>query len=284
MIIDAHTHIFSKDVAQNRDRFCAADPCFDVLYSHPKARLLCVEDLISSMDEQGITRSAILNIGWKNHQSCVRTNDYILDAIARYPSRLIGFCGAQPLEREGAIKEMERCFSSGATGIGELRPDVQGYDLCDAELMNPFVESLIRHARTLVLHASEPVGHLYPGKGSVTPGGLYSFIMEYANLKVILAHFGGGLAFYELMPEVAAGLQNTYYDTAAAPFLYQPQIYRTLVSIAGSGRLLFGSDWPLMDQKRVLDHIRSGGLDGKDLENVTGANAARLFGCSTAES
>jgi predicted TIM-barrel fold metal-dependent hydrolase len=278
MIIDSHTHIFDRDVVQNRERYCAADSCFELLYSHPKARLLCAEDLIGSMDQRGIARSAILNIGWINHETCVRTNDHILDAVAKYPTRLIAFCSVQPLLREQAINEMERCFSCGAVGVGELRPDVQGYDLCDADLMRPFVESMIKHGKTLILHASEPVGHEYAGKGSLTPAVLYRFIKGNTNLRVILAHFGGGLGFYELMPEVSADLRNTYYDTAAAPFLYQPQIYPTLVSIVGSDRLLFGSDWPLMDQERVLDHIRSGGLDPKDMDNIIGANAARLFG------
>ncbi|MCX6005839.1 MAG: amidohydrolase family protein [Chloroflexi bacterium] len=278
MIIDSHTHIFSREVLLDREQYCTSDPCFGLLYSSPRARLLSAEELINAMDERGISKSAVLNIGWASHDMCVRTNDYILESIAKYPARLMGFCSIQPREREKALLEIERCCHAGAKGIGELRPDAQGYDLNDEELMSPLVKHAVKRGMIFLFHASEPVGHLYAGKGSMTPGIIYSFIERHPDLKVILAHFGGGLAFYELMPEVSRVLSNTYYDTAAAPFLYAPQIYRAIISIGGSSKILFGSDWPLLDPARVADHIKSANLDPNDVENIFHANAGRLLG------
>ena len=125
MIIDAHTHIFSKDVIKNRDQYCSSDACFGLLYSHPKTKLLSVEGLIESMDKNGISKSAVLNIGWQSHDLCVQTNDYILEAVAKYPAGDIGFCSLQPLDGEKAVKELERCHKAGAKGIGELRPNAR---------------------------------------------------------------------------------------------------------------------------------------------------------------
>jgi uncharacterized protein len=278
MIIDSHTHIFSREVLLDREQYCTSDPCFGLLYSSSRARLLCAEELINDMDERGITKSAVLNIGWTSHDMCVRTNDYILESIAKYPARLMGFCSIQPREREKALLEIERCCQAGAKGIGELRPDAQAYDLSDEELMSPLVKDAVKRGMVFLFHASEPVGHIYAGKGSMTPGLMYSFIERHPDLKVILAHFGGGLAFYELMPEVSHILSNTYYDTAAAPFLYAPQIYRALISIMGSSKILFGSDWPLLDPVKVADHIKSANLDQNDIESILHANAERLLG------
>jgi uncharacterized protein len=278
VIIDAHTHIFSPEVMQNRDGYCASDACFDLLYSNAKAKLMCAEDLINAMDERSITKSIVLNIGWKSHEACVRTNDYILDSIAKYPERLIGFCSIQPLESDRAMVEIDRCHRAGAKGIGELRSDAQGYSLTDAGLLDPVAKCLTEHGMFFSLHASEPVGHIYAGKGDMTPGILYQFIERNPDLKVILAHFGGGLAFYELMPEVSRSLKNTFYDTAAAPFLYTPGIYSTLTSIVGSSKILLGSDWPLLDPVRVIDHIKSACLCQNDTDNILYANAAGLFG------
>ncbi len=239
---------------------------------------MCAEDLIRNMDERNITKSVVLNIGWKSHEMCVRTNDYILESIAKYPERLIGFCGIQPLERDKSIAEIERCCRAGARGIGELRPDAQGYDLTDAGLLAPVAKCLTEHGMFISLHASEPVGHIYAGKGDMTPDILYRFIERNPDLKVILAHFGGGLAFYELMPEVSRSLKNTFYDTAAAPFLYTPGIYGPLISIVGSSKILLGSDWPLLDPVRVIDHVKSACLSQSDTDNILYANAAGLFG------
>jgi predicted TIM-barrel fold metal-dependent hydrolase len=183
----------------------------------------------------------------------------------------------QPLDIKAAIREVERCSVGGAKGIGELRPDVQGFDLNQNKSLDAFVEVIIRNKMVLSLHASEPVGHEYPGKGNIVPGLLYEFIKRYPQLKVILAHFGGGLPFYELMPEVKQLLQNTYYDTAAAPFLYSPDIYKALDTIIGSEKLLFGSDWPLIDPERVIDQVKAAGLGREQMNNILYGNAERLF-------
>lgn len=278
MIIDTHTHIFSPEIAGKREHYCSVDACFDTLYSNAKAKLSQVEDLIYSMDENHIMTSVILNIGWVNHELCVRNNDYILEAVSRYPGRLIGFCSIQPLELGKAIRELERCFKAGARGVGELRPDIQGFDLGNDELLSPITDTINKNNAFLLVHASEPVGHDYNGKGNVTPEVLYNFIKRHNDMNILLAHFGGGLPFYELMPEVNSVLKKTYYDTAAAPFLYGPGIYKVVNQVCGRGKLLFGSDWPLLDQSRVFRHIDSAGLNNTERDNILSKNAARLFG------
>jgi len=277
MIIDSHTHIFSPEISGRREYYCSKDACFSSLYSEPKARLSQAEDLIQSMDQKGIKASVIHNIGWVNQALCERNNNYILESAAKYPGRLIGFCSVQPLERERAARELERCFKAGARGVGEMRPDVQGFDLGDEKLLAPLIDVIKEHNAVLSIHASEPVGHGYNGKGETVPGILYKFIQKHAGVDIILAHFGGGLPFYELMPEVSKVLERTCYDTAAAPFLYKPHIYHVINSLCGSSKLLFGSDWPLLDQSRVIRHIESAGLGDADRDNILFANAARLF-------
>lgn len=278
VIIDSHTHIFSTDVIANRERYCNDDYCFDLLYSSQKAKLLSAEDLIESMDKHGIARSAVLNIGWRNHDLCVRSNDYILESITRYPSRLVGFCSVYPAAGDAALNEIERCRQAGARGLGELRPDAQGYSLRDINFCSPVFNLAIKLDMLVILHASEPVGHKYAGKGELTPDILFDFARDFHDLKIVMAHFGGGLPFYALMPEVAEVLSNVYYDTAAAPFLYRPEIYNTLTGIVGNDRLLFGSDWPLLDQSRVLSHIQSGEMSQDDMAKILYINAERLLG------
>jgi predicted TIM-barrel fold metal-dependent hydrolase len=277
VIIDCHTHIFSPAVIEGRDLHCSSDRCFGLLYAGPRAKLCTAEELIRSMDEQGIAISIVQNIGWASHEMCLRSNDYILESLSKYPGRLIGFCAIQPLEEEKALDELDRCSRSGMRGVGELRPDVQGFDLCDQMLMQPLVSRMAGLGMVLSLHVSEPVGHDYPGKGGDTPAIVHSFIAASRELKIILAHMGGGLPFYELMPEVRQALSNTWYDTAAVPFLYRPEVYRVVAAMSGAERILFGSDWPLLGPDRVIEHIRQGGLGQSELDAVLSGNARRLF-------
>lgn len=277
VIIDFHTHVFSPRIKKNRSEYINSDPGFAILYSDKKAKLATADDLIDSMDKDGVDVSVIVNIGWVTHELCVETNDYILESVARYPKRLIGFCSVQPNSYEAAIAEIERCAGAGARGIGEIRPDIQLFDLRDEELMAPICDVLRKHRLILLTHSSEPVGHDYPGKGVITPEMLYPFIARFPDLTLICAHWGGGLPFYALMPEVKQAMGNVYFDTAASPYLYSPQVYSQVAQLIGSDRILFGSDYPLLAQSRLLEEIDSSGLseDAKGL--ILSGNARRLL-------
>ena len=277
MIIDFHTHIFPPWIEEKRDEYLKRDSCFSLLYSQPKAKLVTAEELIASMDEAKVDLSVALNIGWVSHELCVETNDYILDSISRYPDRLIGFCSVQPKAGDAAIIELERCAKAGARGIGEMRCDVQGFDLTDKTIMQPLVDAVVKHNLIFLTHSSEPVGHQYIGKGSITPDVLYSFILSFPDLKLVCAHWGGGLPFYALMPEVAQMLTNVFFDTAATVFLYQPQIFPQMSDIIGSDKILFGSDYPLISQNRIMAQIQSLELAKRDKTKILGGNALKLL-------
>jgi predicted TIM-barrel fold metal-dependent hydrolase len=277
MIVDFHTHVVPPGIKERRTEYVGRDACFSLLYAEPKAKLATAEEIIASMDKHGIDKSVILNLGWVSHELCVETNDYILEAIARYPERLIGFCVIQPLAGDKALKELERCARNGAKGIGEMRPDMQGFDFKDGKIMKPVIEAVIEHNLIFLTHASEPVGHQYFGKGTITPEVIYPLIINFPNLKVVCAHWGGGLPFYALMPEVGKALGNVYFDTAATPFLYEPQIFKQVADIIGSDRILFGSDYPLLSPRRIIDQLESTGLSQKDKAKILGGNAQRLL-------
>ncbi len=278
MIIDFHTHVFSPQIKKNRSKYIDSDPCFAILYSKADAKLATADELIASMDKDGIDISVIVNIGWTTHELCVETNDYILESVARYPKRLIGFCAVQPNSYDAAIAEVERCARGGIRGVGEMRPDMQLFDLDDEVVMEPFIEVLKKHKLILLTHASEPVGHDYPGKGGVTPDMLYPFITSFPDLTIVCAHWGGGLPFYALMPEVKRAMSNVFFDTAASPFLYSPQVYNQVTQLVGADKILFGSDYPLLEQSRLINEIRSLDLPEGTKDLILSGNARRLLG------
>jgi len=80
------------------------------------------------------------------------------------------------------------------------------------------------------------------------------------------------------MPEVRAALQNVYFDSAAFPFLYRPEVFTASAAAAGADRILFASDFPLVPQQGALDKFREAALSDDQRTAVEGGNAARLFG------
>ncbi len=279
MIIDFHTHIFPPRIKKNRDRYIDIEPLFAVLYSNRKAKLATADELIDDMDRDGVDISVVLNISWSRHELCVETNDYILESIARYPKRLVGFCAVQPRSPGPALSEIERCVKGGIRGVGEIRPDMPQLDLRrNEEVMRPLIEVIKKHRLILLTHASEPVGHNYPGKGAVTPELLYSFITACPDLTMVCAHWGGGLPFYALMPEVKRVMGNVFFDTAASPFLYSPQVYSQVIQLVGADKVLFGSDYPLLAQNRLLREIKSLDLPEETKSLILSGNARKLLG------
>jgi len=277
VIIDFHTHIFSSHIKKNRSKYIESDPCFAILYSKKDAMLATAEELIASMDKAGVDISVIANIGWTTHGLCVETNDYILESIARYPERLVGFCSVQPNSYGTAVDEIERCAKAGIKGVGELRPDMQIFNPADKELMTPLVEVMRKYKLILHTHTSEPVGHEYPGKGVVTPDMLYPFIAAFPDLTIVCAHWGGGLPFYALMPEVKKAMSNVFFDTAASPFLYTPQIYYQVTQLVGADKIIFGSDYPLLAQNRLIEEIKSQDFSEEIKSLILSGNARRLL-------
>jgi len=278
MIIDFHTHVFPPRIKENRSDYIDSDPCFAILYSESKAKLATADELIASMDKAGIDISVIVNYGWTTHELCVETNDYILESIARYPDRLVGFCTVQPHAGEAAIAEIERCVKGGIKGVGEMRSDLQLVDIGDEVVMAPIVETARKHKLIMLTHTSEPIGHDYPGKGSITPDILYPFITNFPDSTIVCAHWGGGLPFYALMPEVKKAMKNVFFDTAASPFLYTPQVYNQVTQLVGADKILFGSDYPLLAPGRLLKEISSLDLPAETRELILSGNARRLLG------
>jgi predicted TIM-barrel fold metal-dependent hydrolase len=280
MIIDAHTHIFPPRFRDCRENLIQRDATFRELYGNPSATLSTADDLVAAIDEAGVGMAVAVGIGWAEPELAKEANDYLLESIDRYPDRLIGFCATNPAWGEDGLQEVERCLSAGLHGVGELHPDSQGFSLDDRGVMAPLVKLAMSWGVPVLVHASEPVGHSYQGKGRVTPEVLLRFIQNFPQTLIICAHWGGGLPFYSLMPEVAKALKNVYFDTAASPFLYDKEVFLTLAKLIGPQKILWGTDFPLIGIRRVLDQVLSAGFLPESEAMILGTNVVHLLGLS----
>ena len=277
LTIDTCTHVLPETFAVNRERISRADRTFRGLFADPKAKFAQTPDLIASMDEAGVDVSVCAGFGWTDPEVARESNDYNLEAARLHPDRLIAFCSVNPLWGEDAVTEVRRCHEAGAKGIGELHPDTQGIIDADLAALAPVLDTAKELGMPTLIHASEPVGHGYPGKGSVTPELLMALVNAFPNNTFIFSHFGGGLPFYGLMPEVRSALKNVYFDSAAFPFLYRPEVFDVTARAIGAEKILFASDFPLVHQKRALNEFWQSGLSTDDSLLVRGANAANLL-------
>ena len=277
MIVDFHTHIFPPWLIEQRERYLQRDATFAELFADPKARMATAEQLVEAMDDDGVDRSVAMGIGWTDQGVAREVNDYIIESVGRYPERIVGFASISLAWGADAVHEAERCADSGLRGIGELHPDSQGYDIGDEKTMAPLMEVARQRGLIVTTHSSEPVGHTYAGKGETTPAKLWRFVQSFPDNTIVCAHWGGGLPFYALMPEVAESLANVYFDSAASPFLYRPEVFESVKGLVGVERILMGSDFPLMRASRLVTQVEESGLSEDDKAAILGGNAEKLL-------
>lgn len=279
MIIDIHTHIFPEKIRDHREDYFSSEPAFRLLYESPKSELIGVDELIAVMDEQNVDKSVVFGFPWISSEAFRLNNDYIIDAVKRYPERLIGF-GCFDLNSPDAAKETERCLDAGLKGIGELAFYQSGIDEEAVKKMGPVMALCEERDLPVLIHTNEPVGHAYPGKTPITISQIYNLAQQYPENKIVLAHWGGGIFFFNLLKRDAKNvLKNVWYDTAASPYLYDPEIFTAAIELAGADKILFGSDYPLLKPARYYKEIEKAGVTIEARDKILGGNAAQLLNC-----
>ncbi len=292
MLIDAHIHYTPPALRAGLAEFAEQEPYWGLLLgADPEARSLqgwaTGEEMIADMDRAEVDRVVIMGEYRQHHETAVARNDQAMELIRRWPGRVLAFACIKPQAGPRALAELERCLDGGMSGVGESNPYGQGHRLDDPDFLR-LVEACIRRNVPLNLHVSEEVGHFYPGKSTTPLRHYYDLAVRYPELKLILAHWGGGLFFYEMMPEVRRVLQNVWYDTAASPLLYPTEaIFRVALQCLDFRKILYGSDYPLRlyparqagpDFRPFLAEIDGLGLEPAVYAALMGGNAARLLG------
>lgn len=278
MIIDTHTHIFAPRVKKERAKFFENEPEFKMLYDSPKASIITIDELIESMDSHQVDISVICGFPWRTSEYAAENNDVIIDSVSRYPDRIRGLA-CFDAAWEGAARETERCIDSGLSGAGELAFYLSGIDEKALSMLEP-VMAVLRQKGNLpcMIHTNEPVGHKYPGKTPITLEQIYALARAFPENRIILAHWGGGIFFYNIMKkETRQVFNNIWYDTAASLFLYHPEIYDMAVKAGIIDKVLFGTDFPLLAPDRYYRDLDQSGLTPEQKKMVLGDNAALIY-------
>lgn len=291
-IIDCHVHMYPSSVyadpvawgKQHREAwwtYCVAPPHQQTIQGWAD-----VSELLRDMDQAGIEKCVMLGWYWENQETCDLQNGWFVDWIHAHPDRLLGFASVQPNAGQHAIDQLQRALDAGLCGIGEMLPQAQNFTFKD-ESWARIVGIVQQRGLPINIHVTDP---LVRGDGVTQPTPLENYLSlasDFPEAKFILAHWGGGLPFYELNPAIAKKLKNITYDTAASPLLYDNRIFRRMVDLIGADRIIYGSDYPLLlyprdsrqpDFKRFLNEIKESGLSEDESEKILRGNLLRLIG------
>jgi predicted TIM-barrel fold metal-dependent hydrolase len=209
-------------------------------------------------------------------------NDHLAQAQRDFPDQFIAFCGIDPHKGRAAVDELRRCHDElGMRGIGELNPARQHFHADDPRFY-PLWEEAQRLGMIVLFHT----GML--GSGAGTPGGMgYKF--KYANpvdidsvaadfpeLQIICAHPSWPWQSETLA--MARHKTNLWIDLSGwAPKYFPAELVQQANSLI-SDRVLFGTDWPVIEIDQWLEGFAALPFKDEVRPKILLHNAVRLLG------
>jgi hypothetical protein len=302
MLNDAHCHFFSQrffDALAQQKGVPAPQPdgqhdragaiVAQLGWEAPGTPETLADRWVSELDRHGVARSSLI-------ASIPRDEDSVAIAVARHPSRFVGYFMVDPTA-EGAIVRISETLARPGMRCVCLFPAMHRYSLHDervlriAELLakKPGT-ALFAHCGVLSVGVRKKLG--LPNKFEMrfgNPLDLQLVATTFPTLPIIVPHFGAGLLREALM--LADVCANVHLDTSSSngwlkyhPGLTLADVFRQALAVAGPQRLLFGTDssffprgWqqPIHDQQRAV--AGDLGLAADAVSAIFGDNFTRLF-------
>lgn len=267
---------------------------------------------IKQMDATGIDVSIVSltcpNVYFGGMEvSCMaarESNDTMAEAQSTYPDRIRWYTSLPWEYPERAVEELKRSCDNGASGVMVLA-NVTGRSLTE-EFFTPIWEEIDKRGLPVLLHPTDPpgadqmamgdfdlswsVGFMFDTTLAITRMIFDGFFDKYPNLKLIASHGGAALPYlvgrFEKGDEVELPqrrkmqqkptdyLRHIYYDCIT----YDARALQYLISIVGSDRVMFGTDWPHQVFDTVGAKTNTGLLPDDQCAAIRHRNAEDVFG------
>ena len=295
-INDAHCHFFSSRFLE---LLTAGNPEYPTegRAAAAAARLGWIapgtaEDLadrwVEELDRHKVKRAAII-------ASIPGDEESVAAAVARHPSRFVGFFMVNPLAPDVAAR-LDRGFDEYGLRCACLFPAMHKYQIDDERVKHVF-EAAERNKAAVFVHCGVLTVGVRSKLGLKSPFDLRlgdplavaGLAGAFPSVPVLIPHFGAGFFREALM--AASQCRNIHFDTSSSncwmqyyPGLSLMSVFRQALDVLGPDRLLFGTDssfFPRGWQKGVyeaqLKALDGAGCPEPDRELIFGGNFNRIF-------
>jgi len=240
-MIDIHPHIVSEDTVRY-----PVTPIGGTRSEWSKERSATLEELVAAMDQGGVDKAAIV------HSSTTYgfNNDYVVDAVARYPKRFTGVFSVNVTEAD-APERMLYWYGKGMTG---MRIYARGSTMKEAWLAldDPKTFPSWECAGELGISVATNMHGTGPGLEQIK-----STLKRFPKVKLVIDHLGRPPA-EDGPPYSAAKDYFTLGDFPNCYLKFTPSALKTiikgnadtdtllpkLVSVFGANRIAWGSNYP----------------------------------------
>lgn len=191
--------------------------------------------------------------------------NYLLSReMKKFPDRMLGYATLTSTRfGQAALDELSRCrHDYGMTGL-------KIYSTPDLSIAEP--------AMIPILEKCVELG--FPILGHTTPQECEYMLAAVPEAKIMMAHSGGqpfAKGDWNRAIMAAEKCPNLYLETASSTI--DTEFLQKAVAALGPGRIVFGTDTPLLDPHVQIAKLRSSGLAPAALDQIMGANILRLMG------
>jgi len=209
------------------------------------------------------------------------SSEEIAEGAARNNDVLIPFGSVDPRQGSAAVDRALRLIEDHGVRGFKFHPTVQGFDPSDPQYF-PLYEALQDAGVVSLFHTGQT------GIGAGMRGGhgfrlalsnpmlLDTVAAEFPDLQIIMAH--PSVPWQDEAISVATHKHNTWIDLSGwSPKYFPPQLVRAANSFL-KGRILFGSDFPLLTPDRWVRDAEHTDLKPEVMPAILKDNAARLLG------
>jgi predicted TIM-barrel fold metal-dependent hydrolase len=269
MIIDTHSQIWTKEaVASMPEKWLAGYRTIFGDKGFPS-----IEDTLRDMDEAGVEKAVIVAIDAETTTGFKVPNELVAEIVAQHPDRFIGFAGVDPHKGLLALKELEHAVKD--LGLRGLKFIHHLLELCPND---PKMYPIYAKAQELEIPVLFHTGNQFHTGTKLKyclPIYLDEVAVDFPNLKIIMAHFG-----FPWVGEAIAIIQrnpNVYFNIAGWAPRHLPEMLIRYMDSVISHKALFGSDFPLVSRKRIIQELKDLPLKEETRRRLLTENPKRLL-------
>lgn len=241
---------------------------------------MTLEAMIERMDAAGIGHAFLLapKSGRVGLPGCYHLSPQLVaDAVRQYPQRFSGLLGIDPTQGMRGVRELETAVREwGFIGAHlyphwfELAPDHAKY--------YPFYAKCCELGIPLQLQVGQSMVYSpeFPCRSVGRPLTLDAVACDFPELKLIGIHVG--IPWTDEMIAMAWKHPNVYIGCDAHSPKYWPASFIHYMNTYGRAKVLFGTDFPVLDFARTRREIEALGLAPETLRALLRDNVLQVYG------
>jgi uncharacterized protein len=204
-----------------------------------------LSQLIDEMDEADVER-AVLCAGYRGADNV----GWVVDAIERYPTRFAGSLVIDPRQGMNAVRTLERAVRTHGFRLARVMA-LETQLPYDHAYYFPIYAKCVELGIPITLNVGIP-GPRVPGRHQ-DPISLDEVCYHFPELTLIMAH--GGDPWADMCVKLMSKWENLYYMTSAYAPRRIPQAIAAYVDGAGSHKVMWASDYPILEFNRCRASI-----------------------------